>query len=144
MDRPPPTAALESADDRLLAATHVDDLVGAHTLHDIEVTLDTAHVRGRLEREVVQVEACAEGLALAGQDDNTALMVHTDLDEEVVELCHLLVRHGVEIAGVVEFAHIHRTALLDDELFVFVLENGQMVAFLINAHGFHTPLFQSV
>lgn len=55
--------ALERADDGLLATAHVDDLVGAHALHDVEVALDAAHVLGRLEREVVQVEAGAEGLA---------------------------------------------------------------------------------
>ena len=130
--------ALEGADDGLLATAHVDDLVGAHALHDVEVALDAAHVLGRIERQVVQVEAGAEGLALARQHDDAAILVHAHLDEEVVELRHLGVRHGVEVRGIVEAAHVHRAATVDDELLIVVLELRQMVILLIHAH-WHYP-----
>ena len=130
MDRPPPTGA----DDGLLAAAHVHDLVGAHALHDVEVALDTAHILGRIERQIVQVEAGAEGLALTGQHDDAAVLVHAHLDEEVVELGHLRVGHGVQIVGIVEGADVDRAALLDLQLLVVVGELGQMVGLLIDTH----------
>lgn len=136
MDRPPPTAKpFRGADDGLLAAAHVDDLVGAHALHDVEVALDAAHVLGRIEGEVVQVEAGAEGAALAGQHDDAAVLVHAHLDEEVVELGHLGVGHGVQIVRIIEGADVDRTALLDLQLLVVVGELGQMVGLLVDTHG---------
>ena len=101
--------ALQGADDGLLAAAHVHDLVGAHALHDVEVALDAAHVLGRIEGEVVQVEAGAEGAALAGQHDDAAVLVHAHLDEEVVELGHLGVGHGVQVVRIIEGADVDRT-----------------------------------
>ena len=123
----------------LLATTHVDDLVGAHALHDVEVALDAAHVLGRIKSQVVEVEAGAEGLAFARQNDSAAILVQANLDKEVVELAHLLVRHGIEVARVIERADVNRTALLDQQFFVLVVELRQMIAFLIYAHWFQAP-----
>ena len=110
MEGPPPTAkALESADDGLLALSHVEHLIGAHALHDIEVTLDAAHVLRRIEEQVVQVEASAEGLAFAGENDNAAILVIANEVQEVVELCHLLVGHCIEVTWIVERADVDRT-----------------------------------
>ena len=107
--------------------------------HDVEVALDAAHILRRIERKIVEVETGAEGLAFAREDNHAAILVQTHLDEEVVELAHLLVRHGVEVSGVVERADVDRTALVDQQLLVIVVELRQMVTLLVHAHRFRTP-----
>ena len=126
---------LESTDDGLHCVVHVNSLVGADGLHDAVIALSTAHVGRGLVVELVQVEACAEGLALAGKNDYAAFGVHADLLQIVVEISHLLIRHCVQVSSVVEGDNVNRATNLNLEAFVLVLEFGQLVCLLIYAHA---------
>ena len=130
--------ALESTDDGLHSVAHVNSLVGADGLHDAVIALSAAHVCRGLEVELVQVEACAEGFALAGENDYAAFGVHTDLLQIVVEVGHLLVRHCIQVSSIVEGNNVDRATDVNLEALILILEFGQLVCLLIYAHA-HFP-----